>query len=368
MIARYAVFVFVGVLLTASGCEAGERRDARSSNVSRTDDSVLVLAAVGDIMMGSTFPEGAPLPPSDGDSLFLDVRDILRAADITFGNLEGPLIDGGRSEKCADNEPNCYAFRTPVRYVRHLVDAGFDLLSIANNHALDFGEAGRTSTIRALDSAGIGWSGPPGSIRYHTAGTRRIALVAFSYDEDSNNLRDLDAARALLRRAVDSSDIVIVSFHGGAEGAKHQHVPYGEETAFGEKRGSLRLFTHAMVDAGADIVIGHGPHVVRGMEVYKDRLIAYSLGNFATWAMFNLNGPNGISCILEARLALDGAFRGGRLHAVRQPKPGGAQRDSSKAVLPLLRELNRSDFPETGVSVDDDGVIRPPYDASRGTR
>ena len=215
------------------------------------DDSALVIAAVGDIMMGSTFPAGSPMPPMEGDSLFLDVADILRAADVTFGNLEGPLIDGGRSAKCADGEPDCYAFRTPVRYVRHLVDAGFDLLSIANNHALDFGEQGRMSTIGVLDGAGLRWSGPRGSMTFIESRSRRIALIAFSYNDESNDLRDLSAARRLLAAAEKNANIIVVSFHGGAEGAKHQHVPYGEETAFGEKRGSLREFAHAMVDAGA---------------------------------------------------------------------------------------------------------------------
>ena len=96
-------------------------------------------------------------------------------------------------------------------------------------------------------------------------------------------------------RALDTThDIVIVSFHGGAEGSKALHVPYGQETFYGENRGHLREFTHTVIDAGADLVWGHGPHVLRGMEVYKDRLIAYSLGNFATYGRFNTRGQQGL--------------------------------------------------------------------------
>ena len=152
----------------------------------------------------------------------------------------------------------------------------------------------------------------------------------------------------------------MVSFHGGGEGAGYQHVGRGTEEFLGESRGDLRRFSHAVVDAGADLVLGHGPHVVRGMEVYRGRLIAYSLGNFATYGKFGLRGPTALSLILEARIAPgDGSFQGGRIHAARQRKPGGPHLDPERRVVPVLRRLSTSDFGKTAARITPDGVISP---------
>jgi hypothetical protein len=103
----------------------------------------ITIAAVGDIMMGSPYPNDSRMPPNDGADLLKEVTPILAAADIAFGNLEGPMIDGGVSAKCSPNSTRCFAFRVPTRYSKHLKQAGFDVMSLANNHANDFGEAGR---------------------------------------------------------------------------------------------------------------------------------------------------------------------------------------------------------------------------------
>ena len=116
-------------------------------------DTVSIIG-VGDIMMGTTYPEDK-LPPNDGDFLLKNVESILRDADVTFGNLEGTLLDeGGIPKKCKDPKV-CYAFRTPVRYVKNLVNAGFDIVSLANNHAGDMGDPGRASSVRTLEEANI---------------------------------------------------------------------------------------------------------------------------------------------------------------------------------------------------------------------
>ena len=323
----------------------------------------VTFAAVGDVMLGSTFPDetGGLLPPEDGARLLEEVAPVLRAADVAFGNLEGPLVDGGTSEKCARSKPGrCYAFRVPTRYGRHLADAGFDVMSLANNHAGDFGEAGRASSRAVLDGLGIRYAGAPGEVaRLDVRGTR-LALVAFSTSSGTNDVRDVDEAVRIVESAREGADVVIVSFHGGAEGADRQRVPRGKEEFLGEDRGDLRTFAHAVVDAGADLVVGHGPHVVRGMEVYRGRLVAYSLGNFATYGAFNLSGPNGLSLVLEVRLAPDGTFLGGRAHPARQEKPGGPHLDPVGSVLPVLRRLSEEDFGAAAVRVGDDGALAPP--------
>jgi len=191
-------------------------------------------------------------------------------------------------------------------------------------------------------------------------------VLAFATSAGTNDLRDLDAARRMVEEAKAGADLVIVSMHAGAEGADRQHVPPGPEEFLGENRGDVRAFAHAVVDAGAALVVGHGPHVVRGMEVYRGRLIAYSLGNFATYGGMNLAGPNGLSLVLEARLGPDGAFAGGRILPARQERPGGPHLDPAGAVIPVVRRLSQEDFGAAAVQVADDGVLSPPAPAAPG--
>jgi poly-gamma-glutamate capsule biosynthesis protein CapA/YwtB (metallophosphatase superfamily) len=314
-------------------------------------------------MLGSSFPDetGGLLPPDDGRTLLAEVAPLLSRADVAFANLEGPLADSGASEKCARSKPGrCYAFRVPTRYGALLAGAGVDVVSVANNHVGDFGDAGRASTRRALDAVGIRYSGAIGEIARLEVRGRRIALVAFSVSSGTNDLRDLAEARRLVAEARQGADLVVVSMHGGAEGADRQHVPPGHETFLGEDRGDLRAFARAVIEAGADLVVGHGPHVVRGMEVVNGRLVAYSLGNFATYGGMNLSGPNGLTLVLEVTLAPDGTFTDGRIHPARQEKPGGPHLDPSGAVIGVVRRLSQEDFGPSAVQVADDGTIGPP--------
>ena len=326
-------------------------------------DNQIDFVAVGDVMLGTTFPDatGALLPPNDGADILQEVTPILKHGDITFGNLEGPLVDGGVSAKCRGKAlGTCYAFRVPTRYGKYLKDAGFTVMGVANNHAMDFGQEGRTSSRTVLDSLGIAHTGEVGDIAHLTVKGRKVAVIAFATYPGAYNLLDLDAALQAIRGARAESDIVIVSFHGGAEGATHQHVPMGDETFLGEDRGDVRRFAHAAIDAGAQVVVGSGPHVVRGMEVYQGKLIAYSLGNFATYGPFNLSAENGIAMILQARLGPDGTFFGGHAYPTKQDKPGGPKLDPEMRILPVVREISKIDFGRYAVVVADDGELTPP--------
>lgn len=339
---------------------AGSASLLPAQSPSGRSEAGITIAAVGDVMLGSAWPDESGLPPNDGKDLLKEVTPILSGADIAFGNLEGPMIDGGNSAKCPPGRTNCYAFRVPTRYGKYLKDAGFDVMSLANNHAMDFGVEGRSTSARVLDSLGIKHSGSIGDIAYLTAKNRKIALIAFSTYDNAYNLNKLDTARNLVADLAAKNDIVIISFHGGAEGSTKQRVPYGAEMFFGENRGDLRRFGRAMIDAGADLILGHGPHVVRGIEVYNNRLIAYSLGNFATYGKFNLTGPLGLSLILEVRLAKDGAFLGGKIHPAKQEKPGGPQLDASGAVISVVKQLSEADFGTGAVRVSSDGRLAAP--------
>jgi poly-gamma-glutamate capsule biosynthesis protein CapA/YwtB (metallophosphatase superfamily) len=329
-----------------------------------TPEAELVVASVGDIMLGSTFPDttGASLPPEDGAHLLDEVAPALKSADLAIGNLEGPLYDGTEpSAKCAHKaEGTCYAFRVPVRYAKLLADAGFAAMGVANNHAKDFGPAGQQSSIIALTAVGIAQSGAPGVVAHMTVKGKKVSYVAFATYPQFNNALDVDVATSLIQDETKLADYVIVSFHGGAEGADRQHVPVGHEMFLGEDRGDLRTFTHAMIDAGAALVFGHGPHVVRGMEIYKGHLIAYSLGNFATYGHINMKGVNGLSLVLAARLAKDGSFLGGTIYPVYQEYPGGPHTDPKGRVLDVVRLLSQADFGPSAVRVADDGRIVVP--------
>jgi poly-gamma-glutamate capsule biosynthesis protein CapA/YwtB (metallophosphatase superfamily) len=331
-----------------------------AQNLTAIQQDVISVAAVGDIMLGSSWPDASGLPPDDGAWLLKEVTPILQSADITFGNLEGPLLDGGVTSKCPPRSANCFAFRVPTRYGKYLKEAGFDVMSLANNHALDFGHEGRNSTKRVLDQLGIAHSGEVGDIARLTVKGKKVALIAFSTYDHSYNLNRLGEASRIVAELASGSDLVIVSFHGGAEGARRQHVPFGPEWFFGENRGDLRRFARAMIDAGADLLLGHGPHVVRGMEVYRERLIAYSLGNFATYGKFSLKGPLGLSLILEVKLSPEGKFLGGRIYSIKQEEPGGPRLDPAGKIIPILRRLSSEDFGSNAVIVNDEGNLSPP--------
>ncbi len=341
---------------------AASRSSAPQTFVSTAPQgATLRLRAVGDCMIGTDFPAGQ-LPPDGWAGAFGDVTDWLQDADLTFGNLEGPICDRGTTRKCAaDAAPgSCYAFRQPAATAAHYKAAGFDVMSTANNHAGDFGATCRARTEELLDEQGIAHSGRPGDIAELDVNGLKVALIGFHSSRNSHYTGDLDTAAALVQNLAATHDIVIVSFHGGAEGPKALHVPHGMERYYGENRGDLRAFTHVVVDAGADIVIGHGPHVLRGMEVYKDRLIAYSMGNFATYGPFNTRGYGGIGEVLEIVVDREGRFTGGKILPTKQVGEGIPMKDEDAQAIDLVRTLSAEDFPGSAVQVAQDGSLAAP--------
>ena len=320
----------------------------------------ITIAAVGDIMLGSPFPNETRMPPNDGADLLKDVTPILSAADIAFGNLEGPIIDDAASSKCSPRSTKCFAFRMPTRYGKYLKQAGFDVMSLANNHASDFGDAGRLSTRRVLDEQGIKHAGSDRgqfSTTVLTVKGKRVAFIGFAHNNITPNVNDLASARQLVQAADKKADIVVVSFHGGAEGTGAQNVPMRTEIYAGEQRGNLPAFAHTVIDAGADLVLGHGPHVMRGMEIYKGRLINYSLGNFSTYGWFQLVGELGLTMILEVDIAPDGKFIQGKIHPGKQEGRGIPVLDPTGEAIRIVRNLSNTDFGPNAPKISDDGTI-----------
>ncbi len=316
----------------------------------------ITIAMTGDIMMGTTFPTRM-LPANDGKDLFCDTKEITQKADIAVGNLEGAVCDGGTSTK--GTGPNSYAFRMPTSYAPLLKDAGYDFLSMANNHARDFGDVGIASTERVLKEQGIAFCGIKGheqSAVVELDGVR-YGICAFGHNSYTLKHSDLDLVKSIIDDLKERSDIVIVSFHGGAEGRTKNHLPYGPETFLGENRGDLRKFAHFCIDNGADVVYGHGPHVVRAMEVYNGRFIAYSLGNFCTPYNVSLAGISGYSPVVTIRIHPDGSFIDGKIHSFIQTKGVGPRHDANNSVAHEIKMLTESDIKGSPIRIDREGNI-----------
>ncbi|MFH0842601.1 MAG: CapA family protein [Bacteroidota bacterium] len=319
----------------------------------------ITITGVGDIMLGTSFPSPKYLPPHDNPLLLLgSLADTLASGDIAFGNLEGSFLDDGEPAKKCRDSTRCYLFRMPERYASALAAAGFDMISLANNHFGDFGPAARRRTMQLLDSLGIIYGGladhPFSMIRKDSI---LYGFCAFAPNAGTVSIHDMAAAEVIIKYLADTCDIVIVSFHGGAEGADYQRVPEGDEMMFTENRGDVRKFSHTVIDAGADVVFGHGPHVTRAVEVYKERFIAYSLGNFCTYGRFNLQGPNGIAPIIRLDIDISGKFIAGKIIPVYQVPGSGVRPDPESRVIRKIRELTALDFPISVVAISEDGKI-----------
>ena len=324
-----------------------------------TSAGTITLSATGDIMM-SNAPRS--MPPNGGAGFFNAVRGGLRS-DLVMGNLEQPLTENTGASKCGSPpEPNCYAFRSPPSYARHLADGGFDLMNTANNHTKDMGTAGARNTRVALAGAGLKYTGNAGEITVVEVKGIKVAVIGFSSYAGANNLNDLPAARAVVRTAAGRADLVVVQVHMGAEGAGMQHVKPGHEIFHGEDRGDPIAFSHAVIDAGADLVIGHGPHVLRGMQFYRGKLIAYSLGNFAGGGhTLNRGGVLKYGGIVHVTLTRDGTFAGGRLVSTQMNSDGLPTQDRPDGQSrKLVAQLSAADFGKTGAKLGKDGSIALP--------
>jgi capsule synthesis protein PGA_cap len=345
------------------------------------------VAFVGDINLGtSTLPDG--VPPDSGRGLLGQARSSLRG-DLVVGNFEGVLADTGTATKClvkvklhqtrkrraarqpAESlavRPNCYAFQTPTWLAPRLVEAGFTHLNLANNHSNDLGSAGRASTERILDSLGLQRYGPIGRVVLDTLrrgdSLTTVGLIGFTTYPFAYNLLDIERSAAVVDSIRPLVDLLLVTFHGGSEGARAVHTPEAAESLGAEPRGDLRRWARAVIDAGADAVIGHGPHVLRGMEFYRGHLIAYSLGNFVTYRGFNLAGPLGITGVLQLEFSGDGSFRHGRLVPMLQEPQKGPAPDSGRQAVWLIRRLSKEDFGATAAGLSESGEIYDPRLAS----
>jgi Bacterial capsule synthesis protein PGA_cap len=294
----------------------------------------------GDLTLGSSHGQ----PPDRGWPQLAGVAGVLRHADVAAVNLEGTFGPGGASKCGGSPGPNCFAFQAPPANARTLARAGVDIVNQANNHAYDFGPQGWSATRAALRAAGVARTGAPGELTVLRRRGLRIAFAGFSTYRWAAPMSDDGRVRHLIRRAARRADVVVAFIHAGAEGSGAVHVPAGREHAFGEDRGDSRHFARVAIDAGADLVLGSGPHVVRGMQVHRGRLVAYSLGNLSGWRNFGTSGNSGLSALLRVQLDPDGHVRRAGITSLRLDGIGVPHRDPTGAAARLMRRLSDADF------------------------
>jgi poly-gamma-glutamate capsule biosynthesis protein CapA/YwtB (metallophosphatase superfamily) len=333
---------------------SGAHSSGRTSP-SAASSATVTLDWVGDM----TFGAPGAWPPSGTGSLFDAVTGYLQS-DLTMGNLESALGDLPMS-KCAAGETDCYEFEAPDSTAQVLKQHGFSAVNVANNHTLDAGTAGEANTNSVLQQSGLAYAGRPGQITYLTRNGITIALLGFapwSYDADA---LDIPAAEALVRQAKQHAQVVIVMEHLGAEGDDAQHVTDSEEYYLGQDRGNSIAFTHGVIDAGADLVVGSGPHVLRGFQWYHGHLIAYSLGNFCGYNTLGLDSITSVSAVLHVTLGAQGQFVSGSITPLRLVEPGTPEPDPSGSAIGMINSLSQDDFGGNGAAViSAAGIISPP--------
>ena len=223
----------------------------------------------------------------------------LQQPDLMIGNLEGTFAQEHRTSKCFYIPTRCHAFRGDESFADALKVAGFDFVSLINNHSYDYGQDGLTDTLAILDARSIPYIAPTKPSTTVLVKGKRIGILGLSSTQPLQTITDYDFIIKNVTRLKQENDFVIVIFHGGTEGSDKTTVPGTYEYMGTENRGDVQRVAYTAIDAGADLVLGSGPHVLRKIETYKDKKIAYSLGNFV--------GGNG-SLTTSGRLAYSGIF------------------------------------------------------------
>lgn len=232
-------------------------------------------------------------------TVFGNVSHDLEAPDLMMGNLEGTFAHTGRASKCLYLSSMCHAFQGDPSFADALKGAGFDFVSLINNHSYDYGDKGLIDTEAELDRVGLPYIAPNKPTISITIKGTRIGIMGLSSTEPTKTITDYTYIAQTVQSLKKDNDIVIVIFHGGAEGADKTKVTGAEEYEGSEDRGNVQAVAHTAINAGADLVVGDGPHVLRKVEWYNNKPVAYSLGNF-------IGGKNRL--VTKGTLALSGIF------------------------------------------------------------
>lgn len=372
------------ILLAVALAFAGETAEAQSSRrrgrvrpAAQDSAAGVRICAGGDLTLGTNLDtawvhtararlgrrvRALPQP----DSLLEPLRPLLADADVVLWNVEGAVGDGPiNRRKCAPGSTSCFAFRMPAATARALrgvaADSAVTVANVANNHARDDGDVGRRNTLRLLEQAGAYATGADTlATVVVTARGDTVAFLGFA-QWTGPDPRNLSAVRRHVRRAAERYPRLVVTMHMGAEGRGRQNTRDAREESFGEDRGNVVAFARAAVESGADLVIGHGPHVMRAVEWRDSVLVFYSLGNLATYGPFSLSEPSNRGGLACAVLDDTGRILSAELRSTRQLPPGLVQPDSTHRAAALADSLGQIDFPRSAARLDPfTGEIRRP--------
>lgn len=328
----------------ASPPGAGHGQTSQSARLART---MVTITDVGNMNFGAS----GKYPPGGAAPLLAGVTRHLRS-QLTVATLQTTLGTGGAT-KCSAGTAGCYAFQAPPGYAVAVHRAGFAALNLAGSHADDAGRLGLRQTNAALRAAHLRYTGRPQQTAYLVRRHVRIALLGFAPYQYTRDQLALRAAIGAVQKAAARSDVLIVFMHANGEGV-------------GTKSDDPITFAHAMIRAGADLVLGSGPHALRGMQWYHGRLIAYSMGNFAGYYTLGLSGPGSQSAILRLRLRGNGLFVAGRVTPLRLTGPGIPAVDPTRAEIRLLNSLSRAEFGASAVRITPTGrIVAPPGSRAR---
>ena len=334
---------------------AGINLGGAGSKASPSRAQIIDVTWGGDVAYDSTKPL-----PQDSYAGLSSIRSYLSAGDITLVNLEGTLGKGGATKCGGDTSGNCFGFQAPPEFAAQLGRAGVDGVNLANNHSYDAGPEGINTTIEALQKSDLGHAGIAGSAGFIQSGTGRIAILGLAAYPWAGDIRNVATIRSSVAAAARQANQVIVMLHGGREAQDATTTPVGSETAFGEDRGDMRLAARTAIDAGADLVVGSGPHVVRGMELYKERLIAYSAGNLAANDTLSLGGNYSVSALVRAKLGENGRLLSGKVIPLVLTDPGRPGLDPQRQAIEIMDSAARKDFGNAAVRIRQSGAMVVP--------
>lgn len=350
-----------------------ELRTRPVSPIPTVPDRSVTVCAGGDVMLGSNLDttwlrtaqsvSGSRTLLPDPDTLLAPLAPLVGDADVVLLNVEGAIGSGPAGRKCRPGSTRCYAFRQDPgaaaalrRFAPHAEVVG----NVANNHAMDAGASGFLETVRHLREArvhAVGADTLPALVPLRTGDT--LAILGFSVFSAGPDARDLASVARHVARAAEAYGRVVVSLHVGAEGRAAQRTPDATERFAGEDRGNPVAIARTAVDAGANLVIGHGPHVLRAMEWRGHSLVAYSLGNLATYGPFSREPPLDRGAVLCAVLGENGDVRQAELRATHQERPGLPFPDPHHAAFGLVDSLSALDFPGSAAQIVAGMVRRP---------
>ncbi|HEY9426771.1 MAG TPA: CapA family protein [Gemmatimonadaceae bacterium] len=360
-------------LLSTRGVVAPAAGQAAATAPRAGGDAGVRVCAGGDVTLGTNLDTTwtgkmsewlrRPVPAlPNPDVVLRPLGPLVGDADVVLVNVEGAIGSGPMEKpKCEPGARGCFALRQPpatAAALRRLSSRGEVVGNLANNHARDAGERGLERTVALLERAHVHVTGVDTlATPVVTRGGDTVAFLGFSTSTGPDP-RDLAAVKRHVARAAARYPLLVVTMHLGAEGRSAQRTRDTMEVYFEERRGNPVAFAHAAADAGAKLIVGHGPHVVRALEWRNESLIAYSLGNLVTYGPFSLREPLNRGAILCAVLDAKHGVLDAHLRPTKQRAPGRVSSDRSSRAVILADSLARLDFPDSGAVMITEAVVR----------